>query len=759
MRLLSRATIGIIMLMAACGHPLTLTKDNVEDILRAMTPEEKARLVVGAGNETFTGYGNTMRLVPGAAGTTAAIKRLGITPAVLTDGPAGLRIDTLRKGDTRRYYHTGFPIATALGCTWNTDLLHEVGEAIGQEAREYGIDLLLAPGMNLHRDPLGGRNFEYYAEDPLLSGCMAAAFVNGIQRQSVGATLKHFAVNNQETNRKDIDVRIGQRALRELYLRAFEIAVRQASPAAVMSAYNMINGQQCMESHDLLTKILRADWKYRGFVLCDWAAPGWRDTAKEIQAGNDLLTPGSEAQQKDILRALDNGALTMTELDACARRVLRFVTQTTRFNRYPYSDNPPLHAATSRKAAEEGIVLLENNRHALPLLADIKRVALFGVSAYNFISVGTGSGNVKTPHTVNLLEGLRNVGIQANPTLSECYKKIISDTIKSRQYDPLGYAAISETAIGNDNITAAATNDDAAIVTIGRSCGEGADRLESTDYNLSATEKNLLSRVCTTFHAQGKPVVVVLNVSGVVEIESWKSLPDAILLAWLPGQEGGDAVCRVLTGAVCPSGKLTMTFPIKYSDCSTYGNFPADYHGPKAIGNYPKIPRKPAIKNVHYVDYDEGIYVGYRYFDTYDKPVSYPFGYGKSYTTFAYGPATLHALDNDSYEIHLNITNTGNIAGKEVVQAYAPVKGLRHQLIAFAKTKTLVPGQSETVKLRFGARDLSWFNPQTNAWQLDQGDYTIALSANARDARRHLRLTIPATRTIETVTPALLPQH
>ena len=634
---LSMGTMALALVMVACGKAPQLTRDNVDDVLAHMTLDEKINIVVGAGNETFTGYGNTKKLVPGAAGTTSPIPRLGIPPTALTDGPAGLRIDTMREGQSRRYYHTGFPIGTALASSWNQPLIQEVGEAIGNEAHEYGLDLIFGPGMNLHRDPLGGRNFEYYSEDPLLTGKMAAAFVRGIQSQHVGATLKHFAVNNQETNRKDVDVRIAQRPLRELYLKPFEIAVRESDPWSVMSAYNMINGQQCMESRDLLTTILRGDFGFRGFVVSDWAAPGWRDSGREIWAGNDLLAPGTAQQRQEIKAAVKAGTL----------------------------------------------------------------------------------------------------------------------SIAARAYDPLGYAAIPELTIDSAVIARSAQTDDVAIITIGRSCGEGADRLHATEYLLSDVEHRLIAQVSRAFHAAQKRVIVVLNVSGVVEVASWRSMADAVVLSWLPGQEAGDAVCRVLTGKVCPSGRLTMTFPLRYEDCSTHDNFPYDYHGPKAIGNYPKIPRTPAIKNVHYVDYVEGMYVGYRYFDTFNRPVAYPFGFGLSYTTFAYSDAVCRAQADGNFALSVKVTNTGACAGKEVVQVYAPVRGLRHQLVAFGKTRMLQPGESQTLSLTITQRDLACFDEAQNAWVLDAGDYTLEIGANARDARLKAHIQVSAPLVVERVNGVL----
>lgn len=756
--LASAAGVALFSLLAAgCSRQLTLDTTNAAQILRHMTTREKIDMVVGAGNDTFTGYGNTKKLVPGAAGTTTPIARWGVGPTVLSDGPAGLRIDTLREGDPKRYYHTGFPIGTALATTWNTPLMEQVGAAIGNEAREYGLDLIFAPGMNLHRDPLGGRNFEYYSEDPLLTGKMAAAYVRGVQSQNVGTSVKHFAVNNQETNRKDVDSRVAQRPLRELYLRAFEIAVKEGRPWAVMSAYNMINGQQCMESRDLLTTVLRRDWGYDGVVISDWAAPGWRDSGKEIWAGNDLLAPGSDKQREELRQALADGSLQMRDLDTCALRMLRFVARTNRQQHYAYQNNPDLkaHAAKALEAAEEGIVLLENREHTLPLSGEVRRVGMFGVASYNFLAVGTGSGNVKTRHTTNLMEGFQHVGVETDPAVADLYQRVIRDTMAARPYDPLGYLAMPEIAVSDEAIEQSAERDDLAVFTLGRSCGEGADRSWQHDYELSEVEKSVISRVSQAFHKRGKRVVVVLNVSGVVEVASWRDQADALVLSWLLGQEGGDAVCRVLTGRATPSGKLTMTWPVAYADCNTHDNFPYDYHGPKAIGNYPKIPRTPARKNVHYTEYAEGMHMGYRYFDTFHKAVAYPFGYGQSYTNFDYTHMSLVRADSTGYEVSITVSNSGKMAGKETVQLYAPVRDVSHSLVAFAKTRLLQPGEQQTLTLRFTPRDLAYFDADTRSWTLSPGDYALEVAASSRDVRGTLTLHVDRRRLLGHVADGL----
>lgn len=730
-----------------------------------MTLEEKADVVIGAGNTVFTGFGNTLKLVPGAAGTTGAVERLGIKPTVLADGPAGLRISPTREQDTHTYYCTAYPIGTALACSWNTELVHQIGRSIGNEAKEYGVDVLLAPGQNIQRDPLCGRNFEYFSEDPLVSGKMAAAYVRGVQSNGVGTSIKHFAANNQETNRKDLDAFISQRALREIYLRGFEIAVRESDPWTVMTAYNMINGEQCMESRDLLTTILRDEWGFNGIVMCDWAAPGWRDTAKEIYAGNDLVTPGSPQQKQELIDAVNQGKLSVADLDVCVTRILNYVVRTPRFNGYVFSNKPNLeeHAQTARQAAAESMVLLKNARQTLPLSPSLKKVGLFGIVSYDFLSGGTGSGSVNSAYTVNLLQGLSAANYEVNARVSAFYNGIKKSAAEAKGYTGgnsfmLGRGALAEVMIDPALVEQSAQNDDVAILTFGRVCGEGGDRHVYSDFNLSGIESRVLSTVCKAFHAQGKKVIVILNVSGPVETASWKDQPDAIVLSWMLGQEGGHAVTDLLIGKANPSGKLTMTFPNSYFDTNTYDNFPYDFTGTVFMGNYPKIP-KPSRKNVHYVDYQEGVFVGYRYYDTEQKEVSYPFGFGLSYTTFDYSNLKVFASEG-GFTVRVDITNTGTVAGKEAAQVYAvPAQGNvpkpAHQLVSFGKTKLLNPGEKQTLSMTFGEKDLAWFDESNSAWTLDGGTYRIQVGASSRDIRQVAPLEISATKVIEKVKPVL----
>ena len=744
-----------------------LHPDNIDAVLASMTLEQKAQLLVGGGNDGFAGsgamLGHQKRLVAGAAGITVEMAGLGIPSIVMADGPAGVHIDSVREGTDKTYFATGFPIGTALASTWNTELVEQVGQAIGNETREYGCDIILGPGMNLHRNPLCGRNFEYYSEDPILTGKIGAAMVRGIQSQGVGACPKHYAVNSQESDRTKVDERLSAKALRELYLRGFEIMVREAKPWTIMSSYNQINGEFVQQSYDALTTILRREWGFDGVVLTDWT--GVRNTAAQVHAGNDLMMPGYPQQVQDIIAAVGNGTLAIADVDTCVRGMLELIVRTPRYKAYPYSDRPDLaaHAAITRQSATEGMVLLKNDGDTLPLRPEIRTVALFGVNSYDFASGGLGSGCVNTPYVVDMVAGLRNAGISTTPLITDIYQSYIPFATKKLRADkdPLmwfldqGQPKLPEMEVSDRLIETEVTQADAAIITLGRQAGEGMDRTIEDDFNLTAGEHRLIRRVSEIFRREGKPVIVIINSGSVIETASWQAYADAILVAWQPGEEGGNSVADVLTGKVSPSGKLTMTWPVACSDHPSTRNFPQ----PMSLYDYKERANWGCpIEFVHYTNHAEGVYVGYRHFDTFDRPVAYPFGFGLSYTSFEYSRATAK-LQGDEVVLSVTVRNAGERSGKEIVQVYMTIPGgaVAHELKAFAKTRELQPGESETLTMRVPVRLLASFDETDSRWLLPKGEYSFAFAASSRDIR--LTQKVRLNQYTEPVHPVLLPEE
>lgn len=727
-----------------------LNANNIEEVIKAMTLEEKAQLLVGGGNDGFVGsgamLGHQKKFVPGAAGTTVAIPRLGIPATVQCDGPAGVHIDAHREGDSRNYYATGFPIGTCLASTWNTDLVRKVGEAIGNETLEYGCDVVLGPGMNLHRNPLCGRNFEYYSEDPVVTGLMGTAFVLGVQSQGVGVSAKHFAVNSQESDRTRVDERLSQRALRELYLKGFEMMVRKSNPWTIMSAYNKVNGVYAQGNKDLLTNILRNDWGYKGIVETDWI--GKREdlpVEQEVAAGNDLMMPGYPAQVKDIVNAVKSGKLDVNDVDRNVRRMLEYIVKTPRFKGYKYSGEPDLkaHAAITRQSSTEGMVLLKNNA-ALPIRG-LKTVALFGVNSYDFMSGGLGSGAVNVGYSVDMVTGLKNIGVATTPQLTEIYQNYVKYAKAKLKADKnpmmwflnqgqpkLDEIDITERCVANEEPKA-----DAAIITIGRQAGEGMDRQINGEFNLSKTEQDMIFRVSDAFHAKGKKVIVIINSGSVMETASWRDRVDAILVAWQPGIEGGNSVADILTGKVNPSGKLTMTWPIAATDHPSTANFAKEYD----MYTYKNMEGwgKGNIPGVDFSNHEEDIYVGYRYFDTFKKDVAYPFGFGLSYTTFEMGKPSVKA-NGKNIEVSVTIKNTGKVAGKQVAQVYVTApKGAYEkpakELKTFGKTRELKPGESQTLKMTLEKRDLASFDEANSQWKVDAGNYLFQVGTDVESIK------------------------
>ena len=740
--------------LVACGPKgdPQLGKASLDKVIDAMTIEEKAHLLIGTGMAGSTGddpvIGMTQSIVPGAAGTTYPIERLGIPAIVLADGPAGLRINPTREGDDQTYYCTHFPIGTLLASTWNQELVESVGQSIGNEVLEYGADVLLAPALNIHRNPLCGRNFEYYSEDPVVSGKIAAAYIKGVQSNGVGTSVKHFAVNNQETNRMSNDAQVSPRAIREIYLKGFEIAVKDAAPWTVMSSYNYLNGVYTSENPELLTTVLRDEWGYKGMVMTDWF--GGTNTKAQMIAGNDMLQPGRPTQYTDLVELMTSGEIDMAVIDRNIKRILELILQSPKFKGYEYSNKPDLaaHADVTRQSATEGMVLLKNDANTLPLSADVKNVALFGNTSYNFIAGGTGSGNVNRAYTVSLLDGLKNVGYTVDESLKAAYDKHIvaeqkridaavdqNDQFAAFAPKPLPVEMIPSKKQLKDMVA----KNDVALITIGRTSGEFLDRYIA-DFTLSEAENQLIKVVCEAFHAAGKKVAVVLNIGGAIETASWKAMPDAILCAWQAGQEGGNSVADVLKGNASPSGKLTMTFPVNFEDHASSANFPIDEVANTNIIN--NVKTSFDRKNVDYTVYEEGIYVGYRWFDTKGIEVSYPFGYGLSYTTFEYSNPVIVPGKKET-TVTVDVKNTGNYAGKEVVQLYvtAPKGNLdkpAQELKAFTKTAELQPGETQTVTLVVKNEDLASFDEAQSAWVVDAGTYNFHVGASSREIKATL---------------------
>lgn len=766
---------GIILLAGfhafAQNNLPQLGKSPVSEVVKAMTLEEKVKLVVGAGfnlpgSSNGTGVGQTQDRVPGAAGTTHAIPRLGVPSMVTSDGPAGVRIDSVRKGNPgKTYYATAWPVATLLASSWDTALVKKVGAAFGNEVKEYGIDIILGPGMNIHRNPLGGRNFEYYSEDPLVTGKIAAAMVEGLQSNGIGASVKHFAGNNQETDRNTVNTVVSERALREIYLKGFEIAVKQAKPWTVMSSYNLINGTYTSESYDLLTRVLRNEWGFKGFVMTDWF--GGKDAVAQMKAGNNLLMPGTPAQTTTILQAVKDGTLSEKVLDEEATGILNIVLRSPSFQKYKYTDQPDLKAdaRTARDAAAQGMVLLKNDGQALPINKNSKKIAVFGINGFELIAGGTGSGDVNKAYKVSLVQGLANAGYAIDKDVQIIYGKYLGDY--KATHPKKGFfeefmnpsPPTPEYVLDEEVIKTKAGASDLAIIAIGRNAGEGRDRKVENDYDLTSVEKDLIKNVAAAYHAQHKKVVLVLNIGGVVDVTSFQNYADAILLAWQPGLEGGNAIADILSGKVNPSGKLATTFPASYQDVPSAKTFPGKEFPEKATTGMFGMKVVPAE-----VTYEEGIYVGYRYYNTFHIKPAYEFGYGLSYTSFGYSNLKLSSPTfNGKITASVTITNTGKTAGKEVVQLYlsAPAGKINkpsEELKAFAKTRLLQPGQAQTLTFTLSPMDLASFNTAAASWIADAGKYMVKIGASSLNIKQTASFNLTKAIMVEHDDKVLAPQ-
>ena len=738
----------VITIAAQCGYSLhvnaqQLNANNIDDVVNAMSIEEKCHLVLGCGM-----HFNDEAKFPGTAGSTYAVPRLGIPATYCADSQQGLRMNANRDWDHHDYYPTDFVASMTLASTWDREAAFKVGKGIGNEVREFGLDWILSPAMNLIRNPLCGRNQEYYSEDPYLSGTIAAGYVRGVQSEGTAACPKHFIANNQETNRNSNISQVSQRALREIYLKAFEIMVKESDPWTIMTSYNKLNGPYALQNRDLLTTIVRDEWGWKGMYVSDWNAGD--DAVAAMKAGNDMLQPGQDKQYQAILDAAKSGKLSMDILNANVKRILEYIVKTHNFKGYQYGNEPNLkaHAQIVREVGADGIVLLKNNG-ILPLTG--KRVALFGCTSYDWISGGSGFGGTSVGHyTVSLIEGMRSAGYEVYKPLISIYKQHIAS--EEKRLFPNGRPPFSitpparaeEKAFTAEEMNDAIDGSDVAIISLGRKSGEAADRSEA-DFYLKEGESQLIKTVSEAYHAKGKKVIVLLDICSPIDVASWQNQVDALVCTWQGGQESGFSVADVLSGKVNPSGKLPMTFQIKYGDAYADKNFPANVDD-KTLGamfmwgyDKDKAPeeRNPEA-NIDYTNYEEDIYVGYRYFDSFGKDVAYPFGFGLSYTTFSYDNMNVSEAGG-VYTVKVDVKNTGSRAGRNVVELFVaapnskklnkPEKELRN----YAKTKNLKPGETETITMQVKTEDLASFNEKASAWKTDAGDYTFMICSSAND--------------------------
>ena len=669
----------------------------IAELIAQMTLEEKAALCTGA-----------------SAWTTTPVERLGIPALVMTDGPHGVRrVPDVNLLGAPSLPATCFPTASALAASWDTDLLHELGQVLAEEAIALEVDLLLGPGVNMKRSPFCGRNFEYFAEDPYLAGELAVALINGIQSKGVGTSLKHFAANNQESRRFTISAEVDERTLHEIYLPAFEAAVKRAQPWSVMCAYNKLNGTFCSEHHDLLVKILKEEWGFEGFVVSDWGAV--RDRVKALQGGLDLEMPGPKPRRTEaIITAVRNGEVDEAVLDETVRRIVTIAFKAAATPKGGSVD-VTAHHALARRIAGESIVLLKNN--GLLPLEQPRQIAVIGRSAQEPHFQGGGSSHINPT--------------QVDSPFVELDKLADAEEISYSA----GYTATTAFDQGLiDDAVVVAQKADVALLYIALPSSKESEGYDRPDLDLTPQQVALIKAVC----AVQPRTVVILNSGSAVTMGDWIDGPAAILQAWMMGQAGGGAIADVLFGVVNPSGKVTETFPHQLVDTPAYLNFPGDQTT---------------------VRYGEGIFIGYRYYDAKALPVLFPFGHGLSYTTFAYDNLWLSATtcqDIDGVTVSVDVTNTGSVAGKEIVQVYVhdQAAGLVRppkELKGFAKV-ALQPGETQTVTIPLGFRAFAYYHPGHHQWITEDGDFDILVGASATDIRCQATVTVKSTLTL----PSLL---
>jgi len=666
-------------------------KTDIQSIITRMTLEEKAALCTGA-----------------TAWTTTKVERLGVPEMTVSDGPHGVRrVPEVRELTIAALPATCFSTASSLASTWDVDLLGEVGRALGEECLALQVDVLLGPGTNMKRTPLCGRNFEYYSEDPFLAGNMAASFINGVQSQGVGTSLKHFAANNQEFQRFSISATIDERTLREIYLPAFETAVKEARPWTVMCAYNKINGTHGSENHRLLVDILKDEWGFEGLVVSDWGAV--HDRVASLKGGLDLEMPGPKPLRvKAVVEAVQRGELDEATLNESVRRILNIVSKAAETRKGGGKFDVDTHHAMARRVAAEGMVLLKNNG-ILPLKNPL-RIAVIGRSAKEPYFQGGGSSHINPTRVDIPFDELQKLAGAAMLTYSEGYPA-----------DDAFVQALIDEAVKE------ARSAEIALLYIALPSYKESEGYELRYLDLTAQQVALIKAV-----TKAQPLtVVILNNGSAVAMSERIDGAAAVLEAWMMGQAGGGAIADILFGKVNPSGRLSETFPLKLVDTPAYLSFPGG-HGE--------------------VRYGEGIFIGYRYYDAKEMPVLFPFGYGLSYTTFAYSAPRLSAStckDTDTIIVSVDVTNTGTVAGKETVQVYVHDRqaGLQRppkELKGFAKV-ALEPGETKTVSIPLDFRSFAYYHPGYKQWITEDGEFDILIGASANDIRGRKPLTLQST--------------
>jgi beta-glucosidase len=638
---------------------------------------------------------------------TAPVERLGIAAIMVSDGPHGLRVqpdEADHVGISGSVPATCFPTASALASSWDPELVRRVGAALGREARAQGVAVVLGPGINIKRSPLCGRNFEYFSEDPLLSGVLGAAMIDGVQSQGVGTSLKHYAVNNQETDRLRVSAEVDERTLREIYLAGFERAVTEAGPWTVMCSYNKVNGVYASEHAWLLTTVLRGEWGFDGLVVSDWGAV--HDRVAALAAGLDLeMPPNLGVSDTAILTAVRSGQLDEHVLDTAVARVLQLIDRAATTTEPPPVLDPDAHHTLARAAATECAVLLKNQGRLLPLRLNAGgTIAVIGEFARTPRYQGAGSSQVNPTRVDVALDELR-AAVPEGVEIAFAAGYGIGTTDRDEQLA--------------DEAVSLASRAEVVVAFLGLPAADESEGFDRTHMNLPASQTALLSRL-----ADANPnLAVVLANGSAVRLSDWEQRARAVLECWLSGQGAGGAAADLLLGTANPSGRLAETLPLRLEDTPPYLNFPGE------AGS---------------VRYGEGIFVGYRGYDALDRQVSYPFGHGLSYTSFAYADLSANVTgrpqDGDLVvKVTCRVTNTGDHRGKEVVQLYvgdpeASVARPVRELKAFAKVD-LDPGETTTVAFALTARDLSYWSTRLHDWALEGGEFELAVGASSRDLR------------------------